>query len=491
MEFKAKSSDLVKLKTDCLLLPTRGSSSSSAAAAINTATGGMIDTLIKIGDFKPDDGVVTLHSPSGIAAKRLILVGFKENLTVQHYSQLVARSVAAVNGTSAANAVFALGAVTVGDNSPEWQAEQTARVLEESCYRYATTKSKKAPALKLKRAEYWSENKATARMNAALLRGTQVAEGVNYARELANLPANICTPSYLAEQARSLTKANKSFSCTVLEEKKMRELKMGSLLSVSAGSAQPPKLIIMQYKGGKRGAAPVALVGKGVTFDTGGISLKPGAGMDEMKFDMGGAASVFGAFKALTLLKPAINVLGIVPAVENMPSGTATKPGDVVTSMSGTTIEILNTDAEGRLILCDALTYAGKFKPHTVIDLATLTGACVIALGSHATGLYANDQSLAEELLAAGTTTGDRAWQMPLWEDYDNQLKTNFADLANVGGREGGSITAARFLAHFTKSYRWAHMDIAGTAWNSGGNKGATGRPVALLSQYLMQLAAR
>ena len=264
---------------------------------------------------------------------------------------------------------------------------------------------------------------------------------------------------------------------------------MGALLSVSAGSKQAAHLIAMEYKGAAKSENPTVLVGKGVTFDSGGISLKPGAKMDEMKYDMCGAASVFGVMEALAVLKPKLNVVGLVPTVENMPSSTATKPGDVVTSMSGKTIEVLNTDAEGRLILCDALTYAARYKPDTVIDIATLTGACIMALGHYATGLFSNDQGLADDLLNAGQNAGDRAWQLPIWEEYDQQLKSNFADIPNIGGAGGGSITAACFLGRFTKDYKWAHLDIAGTAWNSGGPKGATGRPVPLLVEYLLSRA--
>jgi leucyl aminopeptidase len=315
-----------------------------------------------------------------------------------------------------------------------------------------------------------------------------MGNGINEARRLADLPGNICTPSYLAQEARKLARDHARLTTRILDEKKMRELGMGSLLSVSAGSEQPARLIVMNYKGGKPGQNPYVLVGKGITFDSGGISLKPGAKMDEMKFDMGGAASVFGTLQAVVELALPLNVIGIVAAAENMPSGRATKPGDVVTSMSGKTIEVLNTDAEGRLVLCDALTYARRFKPHVVIDIATLTGACVIALGSHASGLYANQDKLAEQLLAAGVESHDRAWRMPLWDDYQKQLDSNFADIANIGGPGGGSITAACFLARFTEDYHWAHLDIAGSAWD-GSPKGATGRPVGLLTQYLLERA--
>jgi leucyl aminopeptidase len=313
---------------------------------------------------------------------------------------------------------------------------------------------------------------------------------MNTARQLGNLPANICTPSYLASQAKALAKGQAKVTTTVLTEADMKKLKMGSLLSVSAGSDQPAKLIVIKYQGATTGVKPVVLVGKAVTFDTGGISLKPGGGMDEMKYDMCGGASVFGVINALIESQLPVNVIGIVPATENMPNGNATKPGDVVTSMSGQTIEILNTDAEGRLILCDALTYAERFKPAAVIDIATLTGAVIGALGKVGAGLLANDDELAEQLLTSGTRSGDRAWRLPLWEEYDQLLKSNFADMANIGGPQAGTITAACFLARFTKKYKWAHLDVAGTAWISGPQKGATGRPVPLLMDYICRQAS-
>jgi len=300
------------------------------------------------------------------------------------------------------------------------------------------------------------------------------------------MPANLCTPSHLASQAREIGKAYKKVKTTVLEEAAMKKLGMGALLSVSRGSRQPAKLITLEYSGGQPGDKPVVLVGKGVTFDSGGISIKPSPAMDEMKYDMCGAASVLGTMQACAEMDLPLNVVGVVPATENLPDGDASKPGDVVTSMSGQTIEVLNTDAEGRLILCDALTYSDKFNPAVVIDIATLTGACVIALGAHATGLLSNDDALADELLDAGITAADRAWHLPLWDEYQKQIDTNFADIANVGGRGAGTITAACFLSRFTSKYRWAHLDIAGVAWKQGNDKGATGRPVSLLTQFLL-----
>jgi leucyl aminopeptidase len=370
-----------------------------------------------------------------------------------------------------------------------WSLEYLARHLVMSAYRYTETLSKPKDPLSLRKLNVQAGAAlGSADVQRLLDRGAAVGRGANLARHLGDLPGNLCTPTTLASEARKLGRGNKQVSVQVLEEKKMRELGMGALLSVSAGSEQPAKLIAIHYKGGKSGDAPYVLVGKGITFDTGGISLKPGAKMDEMKYDMCGAASVLGTLQAVIEQKLPINVTGVIAAAENMPSGRATKPGDVVTSMAGKTIEILNTDAEGRLVLCDALTWATRLKPAAIVDIATLTGACVVALGSHATGLYANDDALAEQLLTAGTETHDRAWRMPLWEDYRKQLKSNFADLANIGGPEAGSVTAACFLAEFTGDCAWAHLDIAGAAWNSS-PKGATGRPVALLSRYLAERA--
>lgn len=353
-------------------------------------------------------------------------------------------------------------------------------------YLYQTTlgKTKSKTTQNLKVTLVASDAKTNRALKAGVAQGSAIAEGINYARELGNLPGNHCTPDHLGKFAQAMARQHDKLSVKVLGLKAIERLKMGSFLSVAKGSAEEPRFIIFEYKG-KASAKPHVLVGKGITFDTGGISLKPGAAMDEMKFDMCGAASVFGTIKALCEAKANVHVIGIVAAAENMPSDRATKPGDVVTSMSGQTIEILNTDAEGRLVLCDALTYAERYKPASVIDVATLTGACVIALGNHATGLFSNNQALADKLLAAGEEADDRAWQLPLWDEYKKSLKSNFADMANIGGRAAGSVTAACFLSKFTESYPWAHLDIAGTAWNSGGAKGATGRPVELLFRYL------
>jgi leucyl aminopeptidase len=318
--------------------------------------------------------------------------------------------------------------------------------------------------------------------------GEAIAKGMNLTKDLGNLPSNVCTPTYLADQAKKMAKQY-GFKAKILEEADCEKLGMGSFLGVTRGSTEPAKFIIMEHKKGKKDQKPVVLVGKGITFDTGGISLKGGSGMDEMKYDMGGAASVFGTFKAIAEMDLPLNVVGIVPTCENMPDANSIKPGDVLTSMSGLTIEVLNTDAEGLLILCDALTYAEKFDPSVVVDVATLTGACVVALGHHATAIYSNEDALAAEILAAGESALDRGWHMPMWDDYQPLLDSNFADIANIGGRAGGSITAACFLSRFTKNYTWAHLDIAGTAWNSGKAKGSTGRPVPMLTEFLVNRA--
>jgi leucyl aminopeptidase len=355
--------------------------------------------------------------------------------------------------------------------------------LAEGSYVYGTTKSK--PATRALTQVNLGLPSVNLSLQNALKATVGMIQGIEFAKEWANRPANHATPTMLAKAAMALAKSG-AMSCEVLGPKEVAKLGMGSFMAVAQGSAEPLRFIVLKYQGGAKSEAPTVLVGKGITFDTGGISIKPAGQMDEMKFDMGGAASVLGIFKSLSAIKPQINVIGLIPACENMPDGLAVKPGDVVTSMSGQTIEILNTDAEGRLILCDALTYAERFKPHAVIDIATLTGACVIALGAVRSGMFATEDPLAEALLKAGDEAMDLCWRMPLDDEYADSLKSNFADVANVGGREGGAITAAKFLHRFTKKYPWAHLDIAGTAWKGGASKGATGRPVGLLLHYLL-----
>ncbi len=403
------------------------------------------------------------------------------------YTRVINAIASALAASGARDAEFLAGEVKLKGRDLAWKIRHAALLLANSEYRYVRTKSGKREAQKgLRKLGFNIDRGDAAAARTALAQAAATSAGMSLARDLGNLPANICTPTYLAREARALGKDYKKLRVNVLEEADMKRLKMGSLLSVGAGSRQPSKLITFEYRGAEARQQPVALVGKGVTFDTGGISLKPGQAMDEMKFDMCGAASVFGTIKTVCELDLPINVVGVVPAVENMPGGLATKPGDVVTSMSGQTIEILNTDAEGRLILCDALTYAGRYKPRCVIDIATLTGAVIIALGKIPSGIMGNDRRLIDDLIKCGQQTEDKIWELPLWDEYQDQLKSNFADMANIGGRDAGTITAACFLSRFTRDYKWAHLDIAGTAWKSGEEKGATGRPVPLLVQYVL-----
>jgi leucyl aminopeptidase len=483
-------------RSQCLILPVFQSDKgeaklSTVANTVNRASKGLLQTVLKRGDIKGKVGeALLIPCIEPIKAERILLIGCGDGkkLSEEDFRKVINTSLQQLRSLSIKDACLFIDQLSVTSRDSNWQAEQIALLHELAHYRYQKTLSKPVPAFSLKRLTLAS--KPSKAIKQALAQGKAIAKGMNNAKELGNLPGNICTPSYLAKQAKALARGNSKLSASILEEKKMRELGMGSLLSVTAGTDQPAKLIVMNYKGGTKKDQPHVLVGKGITFDSGGISLKPGAKMDEMKFDMCGAASVFGTMTAITQLQLPINVVAIVAAAENMPSSGATKPGDVVTSMSGQTIEVLNTDAEGRLVLCDALTYAERFKPKSVIDVATLTGACVVALGRHATGLYSNQDDFAAELLNAGKQIGDRAWQMPLWDDYQPQLNSNFADIANIGGPEAGSVTAACFLSRFAKKFRWAHLDIAGTAWLSGANKGATGRPVGLLTQYLINQCA-
>jgi leucyl aminopeptidase len=489
MEYRFVAADAAALSSfaaDALVLVLTPELASTRVAALQT----VINEATQAGDFAPKSGrSLYLHRPAGLRVPRALIV-VASAATAKGLKGALARAIAALKDSGSTHI-----AVTLADAWPQGEAEaaELAQTLvttvADATYVYRETKPSAPKAGPLKKLSWLGDAAAASAAKAGLARGEGLAEGITLARELGNRPGNLCTPSHLATQAKALGRSHKHIGVQVLERPALEKLGMGSFLSVSNGSAEPPKFIVLRYEGGPKSQAPVVLVGKGITFDTGGISIKPAAGMDEMKFDMGGAASVLGTFRALAELKPKLNVIGLVPTCENMPSGTATKPGDVVTSMSGQTIEVLNTDAEGRLILCDALTYAERFKPAAVIDIATLTGACVVALGHVHSGLFSADDELAQALLDAGKTAGDTAWRMPLDEEYGESLKSNFADMGNVGGREGGAITAACFLARFTKAYRWAHLDIAGTAWKSGGAKGGTGRPVALLTRFLLDQA--
>jgi len=492
MEFSTKAGSPEKQKTSCIVVGMYADKSlGSTAAQIDVATGGAIRALVKRGDLSGKRGACTiLHDLPGIAAPRVLVVGLgaTDELNDKAWAEILRALYKSLAASPVHDALLALADVKVGQRDLSERLRAAVAVLRECAYRFEHTKSKKSDPVTLRALAFLVERSEMTAAEAAVAQGVALANGMDLTRDLANMPANICTPSYLAANARSLARTWK-IKVEVLERKQMEALKMGSLLSVARGSVEPPKFIVLRYEGAGTRQAPVVLVGKGVTFDTGGISLKPGEGMDEMKFDMCGAASVLGTLRAVAEMKLKLNVVGIIPATENMPSGQATKPGDVVTSMSGQTIEILNTDAEGRLILCDALTYAERFKPAAVIDIATLTGACVIALGGVNTGLFSPDDDLADELREAGRAACDPAWRLPVEEDYQDALKSNFADMANVGGRPAGSITAACFLARFTKKYRWAHLDIAGTAWKSGLAKGATARPVPLLTEFLRRRA--
>ena len=494
MEFLVKRTELQKQRTACAVVTFTADKKLSASAALaDEASGGALSRLIKAGDLKPKAGKCAwLPAPGNAVYERLLAVCIgsgPSGISDKDFRKALDHIAKAICASPAKDAVLYLDGLNVDQHDAEWTAAVIAEKFTVAAYRFTRTKSKSDDLPKIGRIALVSDDaKTQAAYKLGLSRGAALGEGINLARELGDLPANICTPVFLADQAKALGDSSAQLTVKVLSEKQMQKLGMNSLLSVSAGSEQEAQLIVMEYKGRKTGD-PHVLVGKGITFDTGGVSLKPGAGMDEMKFDMCGAASVIGTMKTLALLKAPVNVVGIVAAAENMPSGRATKPGDVVTSMSGQTIEILNTDAEGRLVLCDALTYAERYKPKSVVDIATLTGACVVALGKHATGLFSNDQTLADALLRAGVAADDRAWQMPLWDDYQSLLDSNFADMANIGGPTAGSITAACFLSRFTKKYKWAHLDIAGTAWLSGKQKGATGRPVGLLINYLVNNA--
>jgi leucyl aminopeptidase len=495
VEFSIKSVGPDKAGCDCVVVGVFDSRQLSAPAQeVDKAAGGHLAGILRRGDMEGKGGSTLLvHGVPGIAASRVLLVGLGKQAEFgeKAYRDAVAASVRALRDSASKSILITLSELPVAGQDAAWRARQAVLAVSDALYRSDQLKSKIENARALSAIAFSATAKEARAAGAGLAQGMAIAQGMDLARELGNLPANICTPTYLAQQAQKLAKQHK-LKCEVLDRARMEKLGMGSLLAVGRGSHQPPRFIVLQYRGGKAKAKPVVLVGKGITFDTGGISLKPGAEMDEMKYDMSGAASVLGALRAAALMQLPLNVVGIVPAVENMPGGGATRPGDIVTSMSGQTIEILNTDAEGRLILCDALTYAGRFDPACVVDVATLTGACVIALGGVASGLMANDDALAAELLAAGQTSGDRAWQLPLWDDYQELLKSNFADIPNIsGGRAAGTITGACFLSRFTKQYRWAHLDIAGTAWRSGKEKGSTGRPVPLLTHFLMKQAGR
>lgn len=498
MEFSIKNVNAEKELSDCVVVGIYESQKLSyAAQAIDDASNGFITKIIKRGDMDGKlDTTLMLHHVVGTNCERVLLVGLgkESDVAEKQYCKAVRASVKALVSSGATSVTSFLAELAVNQLSVRRKVAFMAETTLDATYKFDAIKRKKDDGKDdaKKTIATLSINVVLAnevqQAEAGLQEGQALAAGVKLAKDLGNLPPNVCTPTYLAEQALTLAKTY-GFTVEVLERDALQKLGMGSFLGVSQGSEEPPKFIIMQHLKGNKNQKPVVLVGKGITFDTGGISLKPGSEMDEMKYDMCGAASVLGTFKAIATMDLPLNVIGVIPTCENMPDGRAVRPGDVLTSMSGLTIEVLNTDAEGRLILCDALTYAERFEPSVVIDIATLTGACVIALGHHASGLFSNNDELASELLQAGETALDRAWHMPMWDDYQPLLDSNFADMANIGGRAAGSITAACFLSRFAKKYDWAHLDIAGTAWKSGKEKGGTGRPVPLLTEFLVARA--
>lgn len=491
MEFLVKSARPETLKTATLVVAvSEGRKLGAAASALDGATGGAIAALLKRGDIAGKVGqTLLLHSLPNLKAERVLLVGVgkERELGDRQFRKVVAAVNGVLKGLGGSDAVLALGELAVKGRDAYGKARLLVETLADGTYRFDRFKSTKADAPALKKITLLAEKAELADVERGSAHARAIATGMAFTKDLGNLPPNLCHPSFLAEEAKALAKAHKNLKVEVLDEKKLKELGAGAFLAVAQGSDQPPRMIVLHYQGGKKDDKPFALVGKGITFDTGGISIKPAAGMDEMKYDMCGAASVLGTFRALVELQLPINVVGLLACAENMPSGGATRPGDIVTTMSGQTVEILNTDAEGRLVLCDTLTYAERFKPQAVIDVATLTGACIVALGSNVSGLMGNNEALVKQLLKAGEYADDRAWQLPLFDEYQEQLDSPFADIANIGGPKAGTITAGCFLSRFAKKFHWAHLDIAGTAWVSGGkDKGATGRPVPLLTQYLL-----
>lgn len=495
MEFVIKDEDLAKQRTGCIVIGVyEGRKLSPSAIELDTASGHALDEALSRGDLEGELGAVLLLAKiPNVASERVLLVGLgpEAEFVEGSYHTALCAATTTLRTTGAAEATLCLNELPVNGRDNAWKIEQAVLAVAGCLYRFDKLKSgppKHSRALKKVVFHVADRLEATA-SEAAVDRAVAIAEGITLAKDLGNLPGNVCTPTYLAEQAQNLG-SHHGFKVTILDQKDIEKLGMNAFLAVARGSRQPPKLIVMEYHGGAREALPIVLVGKGITFDTGGLNIKPHPDMEQMKFDMCGAASVYGALRAAALMKLPLNVVGIIPATENMPDGNAIKPGDVVTTMSGQTVEILDTDSEGRVVLADALTYAEKYNPAVLVDVATLTGAIVSALGEIATGVFSNNDALVREVLEAGDSAWDRAWHMPMWHEYQDSFKSNIADFANVGPHGDCAITAACFLSRFTKRYPWVHLDIAGTASNSGENKGATGRPVALLVHFLAGRAA-
>ncbi len=492
MEFTIKSGSPEKQRSACVVVGVFDNRKLSLSAElIDRASNGYISEIIRRGDMEGKLGAtLLLHNVRGTLADRVLLIGLgkERDFRDKEFRQAIRSAVKLLNETGSYEAVIYLTEEKVKRREVAWRVEHAVVVAMDAVYRFEQMKSEPAEVRRPLRKLTLSvpQRSDLTAGEAAAARGLAIANGMDFAKDLGNLPGNVCTPRYLGERAQELARQFPEVKVTVLERPQIEALGMGSFLSVTNGSDEPPRFIVLEYEQAQRKQKPLVLVGKGVTFDTGGISIKPAADMDQMKFDMCGAASVLGAFRSIAELRPKLNLVGLIPACENMPSGRATKPGDIVKTMSGQTVEVLNTDAEGRLILADALSYAERYEPEAVVDIATLTGAMVIALGHVASGLFSNSDTLARALLAAGDDAYDRGWQLPLWEDYQEGLASNFADFANIAGRPGGSITAACFLSRFAKKYDWAHLDIAGTAWKEGKEKGATGRPVPMLATWIL-----
>jgi leucyl aminopeptidase len=495
MEFAVTGGSLDARRTGCIVVGVyEGGKLSPSATALDAASGHALEEALSRGDLDGELGtVLLLPGIPNVASERVLLVGLgpEREFVESSYHTALCAVTKALRTTGAGEATLCLNELPVDGRDGAWKIEQAVLAVMDGMYRFDRLKSqppKRKPAL-AKVVVHVADRPEAPAAEAAVERAVAIAEGIVLARDLGNLPANVCTPTYLAEQARELGRQH-GFDVKILDRQDIEALGMNAFLAVAGGSRQPPKLIVMEYRGGAPDSPPVVLVGKGITFDTGGVDIKSSGAMEEMKFDMCGAASVFGALHAAALMKLPLAVVGIVPAAENMPDGNAMKPGDVVTTMSGQTVEILDTDAEGRLVLADALTYAEKYRPAVLVDVATLTGAIVGALGEIATGVFSDNDALVREVLEAGDRAWDRAWHMPLWHEYQDTFKSNVADFANVGPRGDCAITAACFLSRFARRCPWVHLDIAGTASKSGEDKGATGRPVALLAHFLARRAA-
>ena len=487
MKYQAKNQAFSQAADGIVLGLYENNEFSKSFNEIDLAAQGYLNRLIQSGELTGKLGqTLLLRDLPGVATKRVLIVGCgkKGELTERRYNQLIQSMLKALNNANIHEVVSYLTEIEIKDRDLYWNVRFAIEIIEHTNYHFDRFKSEKPESTALESLIF---NTDCPQAQRAIAHAQAVSAGVKAARDIANMPPNICNPAYLAEQAKHLAAEFGALSLEVIDETQMAELGMNAYLAVSRGSANPAYMSILHFNNAPdKNAKPIVLVGKGLTFDAGGISLKPAADMDEMKYDMGGAASVFGVMAAVAQLDLPLNVIGVLAGCENLPDGNAYRPGDILTTMNGLTVEVLNTDAEGRLVLCDALTYAERFEPQLLIDVATLTGACVVALGQHNSGLICEDENLAADLLHAAQQTTDKAWRLPLSEEYQEQLKSPFADLANIGGRWGGASTAGAFLANFTKKYRWAHLDIAGTAWLQGANKGATGRPVALLTQFLI-----